>query len=123
LATRESEAQSVAAKTRAEANFRKKEERAKEGAVAMKDYVANGRVVREQMARLRALRLAKEANDAAAEKAAAADIKPKGIKAKGIKPKDAKPKDANPEDAKPKDVKPKAVTKRRVARSDGAGVP
>jgi hypothetical protein len=48
------------ARARAEANF-KKEERAKDGAKAMTEYLANGRLVREKTARLRALRLAKEA--------------------------------------------------------------
>jgi hypothetical protein len=65
LATRASEARSTENKARAEASF-KKEERAKEGAKAMLEYQANGRVVREQMARLKALRLAKEAAAAAA---------------------------------------------------------
>lgn len=51
---------SDAARARAEANF-KKEERAKEGAKAMMEYQANGRLVRERTQRLRALRLAKEA--------------------------------------------------------------
>jgi len=69
LATRASEARSIEAKNRAESSF-KKEERAKEGAKAMLDYQANGRVIREQMARLKALRLAKEAADAAAAAAA-----------------------------------------------------
>jgi hypothetical protein len=50
------------ARARAEANFRK-EERAKEGARAMMDYQANARMVREKTARLKALRLAKEAAD------------------------------------------------------------
>ena len=50
------------ARVRAEANFRK-EERAKDGAKAMTEYQANGRTVRENMERLRALRLAKEAAD------------------------------------------------------------
>ena len=50
------------ARARAEANF-KKEERAKEGAKAMMEYQANNRLVREKTARLRALRLAKEAAD------------------------------------------------------------
>jgi hypothetical protein len=63
LATRASEARSTEVRARAEANF-KKEERAKEGAKAMMEYQANGRVVREQMARLKALRLAKEAQEA-----------------------------------------------------------
>lgn len=50
------------ARARAEATF-KKEERAREGAEAMKEYQANYRAVRENMAQLRALRLAKEAAD------------------------------------------------------------
>jgi hypothetical protein len=47
------------ARTRAEASFRK-EERAKDGAMAMTEYQANIRLVREKTERLRALRLAKE---------------------------------------------------------------
>jgi hypothetical protein len=62
LATRENEARSSEAHARAEASF-KKEERARDGAKAMMEYQANGRAVREKMARLRALRLAKEAAD------------------------------------------------------------
>jgi hypothetical protein len=65
LATRASEARATENKARAEASF-KKEERAKEGAKAMLEYQANGRLVREQMERLKALRLAKEAAAAAA---------------------------------------------------------
>ncbi|MFY9838262.1 MAG: hypothetical protein WAK55_17690 [Xanthobacteraceae bacterium] len=53
-------AKSNDARTRAEASF-KKEERAKEGAKAMMEYQANGRMVREKTERLKALRLAKEA--------------------------------------------------------------
>ncbi len=53
------EARSTAARTRAEASF-KKEERAKDGAMAMMEYLANARMVRERTERLRALRLAKE---------------------------------------------------------------
>jgi hypothetical protein len=62
LPTRSGEAHSSEARTRADASF-KKEERAKDGAKAMMEYVANGKSVREKMARLRALRLAKEAAD------------------------------------------------------------
>ena len=51
-------------RARAEANF-KKEQRAKEGEKAMMEYQAEGRMVREKTARLRALRLAKEAADKA----------------------------------------------------------
>jgi hypothetical protein len=60
LATKASDARSSEARARAEASF-KKEERAKEGAKAMTEYQANGKVVRERMAQLKALRLAKEA--------------------------------------------------------------
>jgi len=72
LATKASEARASEAKARAEASF-KKEERAKDGAKAMMEYQANGRLLRERMAELRALRLAKEAADkehAAGSKAA-----------------------------------------------------
>ena len=51
------------AKDRAEASFRKKEERAREGAKAMTDYEQANRAVLEKTARLKALRLAKEAAD------------------------------------------------------------
>jgi len=70
LATKASEARSSEAKARAEASF-KKEERAKDGAKAMMEYLANGRMVRERMAELRALRLAKEAADKGREAAGA----------------------------------------------------
>jgi len=50
------------ARARAEASF-KKEERAKDGAKAMMEYVANSKMVREKTERLKALRLAKEAAD------------------------------------------------------------
>lgn len=62
LATKAGEARSSAAHARAEATF-KKEERARDGAKAMMEYQANGLAVREKMARLKALRLAKEAAD------------------------------------------------------------
>jgi hypothetical protein len=55
-------------RARADANF-KKEERAKDGAKAMMEYQANSRNAREQMARLRALRLAKEAAETAVDTA------------------------------------------------------
>lgn len=47
------------ARKRAEASF-KKEERAKDGAEAMIEYLANSRATREKTARLKAQRLAKE---------------------------------------------------------------
>ena len=66
MPTRSGGAQSSEARSRADASF-KKEERAKDGAKAMMEYVANGKSVRQKMARLRALRLAKEAADKEAE--------------------------------------------------------
>jgi hypothetical protein len=54
------------ARKRAEASF-KKEERAKDGAEAMIEYLANNRATREKTERLKALRLAKE--NAAADQA------------------------------------------------------
>jgi hypothetical protein len=59
LATRSDEV-----RARAEANF-KKEERAKDGAKAMMEYHAASRMILEKTARLKALRLAKEAADKA----------------------------------------------------------
>ena len=58
LTTRSNEA----ARARGEASF-KKQERDKEGAKAMMEYLANGRMIREKTERLKALRLAKEAAD------------------------------------------------------------
>jgi hypothetical protein len=46
---------------RAEALFKKKEERLREGQEAMADYEAAGHAMREKTARLRALRLARDA--------------------------------------------------------------
>jgi uncharacterized protein involved in exopolysaccharide biosynthesis len=62
LPTRSGGAQSSEARSRADASFRK-EERAKDGAKAMMEYVANSKMVREKTERLKALRLAKEAAD------------------------------------------------------------
>jgi hypothetical protein len=72
-----------AARTRAEANFRK-EERAKDGAKAMMEYQAQNVAIREKTAKLRALRLAKEAQEAQeaqeAKETKAAEKKPAGRK-------------------------------------------
>ena len=57
----------ASARPRAEASF-KKEERAKDGAKAMMEYLANSKIVREKTERLKALRLAKEAADKEAER-------------------------------------------------------
>jgi hypothetical protein len=102
LATRASEARSSEAHARAEANF-KKEERAKDGAKAMMEYQAEGKAIRDKMAKLKALRLAKEAADAAA--AASAPVKPVAVKAAAVKAAAAKPAAAKPAVTKP------AVTK------------
>jgi hypothetical protein len=55
------------AKARAEANFKRKEEQARESANAWTEYQAQFRGVDEKIARLKALRLAKEAAEAAAK--------------------------------------------------------
>jgi hypothetical protein len=59
---------SDAAKARAEAVFKRKQEQAREGAQAWAEYRAKQRAVAENTARLRALRLAKEAAEAQAKK-------------------------------------------------------
>ncbi len=51
------------AKARAEANFKKKQDQAREGAQAWKEYQEQGQATRDKTARLRSLRLAKEAAD------------------------------------------------------------
>jgi hypothetical protein len=53
----------TAAQDQAEAKFKKREEKAQEGAQAMAEYQAAGRAVEKNTTRLRALRLAKEAAD------------------------------------------------------------
>jgi len=52
---------------RAEASFQKKQEQAREGGKARAEYEAEARAVLKKTARLRALRLAKEATEAAAK--------------------------------------------------------
>jgi hypothetical protein len=69
LPTKADVARSSEARVRADASF-KKEERAKDGAKAMTEYLDNARLVRERTERLRALRLAKKAAEEAAEKQA-----------------------------------------------------
>jgi hypothetical protein len=68
----------------------KKEERAKDGAAAMLEYEAEARAIAERTARLRALRLAKEA--AEKDTAAAQPIRPSAPKrqpARSVAPKRA----------------------------------
>ena len=59
------------ARRRADASFKKKELQVREGAKAVADYEADARAVEKKTARLRALRLAR---DAGARQAAAAKI-------------------------------------------------
>jgi len=69
------------AKNKANAAFRK-EQQAREGAVAMAEYVAEQKAARVRMEKLREMRLAKEAQDAeAAAIEVAAEPKPKKKKA------------------------------------------
>jgi hypothetical protein len=71
---------------RAEASFKRKEVQAREASKAMADYQAAHAATREKTARLKALRLEKEAADRAAdEQAPAKPAKPKGA----AKPKSA----------------------------------
>jgi hypothetical protein len=58
---------STEVKARAEASFKRKQEKVREGAKAWAEYESQHRGVDEKIARLRALRLAKEAAEAAAE--------------------------------------------------------
>ena len=61
---------------KAEASFKRKEVQAREATKAMADYYAATAATREKTARLRTLRLAKEAADRAADEQAAAKAKP-----------------------------------------------
>lgn len=56
------------AKAKAEASFKRKEQQAREGAIAMTEYLAAQVAERSKMEKLRALRLAKEAQEVAAPK-------------------------------------------------------
>ena len=78
------------ARDRAEASF-KKEERVREGAKAMAEHLAAAKAVDENTARLRALRLAKEAADRTAAAAKPAPVKSKPAAAR-TKPPAAKKK-------------------------------
>ena len=64
------------AQARAEASFKRKEERVREGKVAMAEYEASTRATRDKTTRLRELRLAKEAADLEAAKNAPPPVKP-----------------------------------------------
>jgi hypothetical protein len=73
LSAKSSEAREVRA--RAELSI-KKEERARDGAKAMMEYLANSQMVRERTERLRALRLAKEAAERDAQRNGKAETAP-----------------------------------------------
>lgn len=51
------------AKAKAEATFKRRQEQARDGAIAMAEYIAAQDATRAKTERLRALRLAKEAAD------------------------------------------------------------
>ena len=70
--------QSKEAQAKAEASFKRKADQARDGKLAVAEYEAAGRAMRERTAKLREQRLAKEAADREAE---AAKPKP-GAKAK-----------------------------------------
>ena len=55
-----------AAKAKAEASFKRKEQQARDGALAMSEYIAGQEATRVKTDRLRAMRLAKEAQEAEA---------------------------------------------------------
>ncbi len=65
----------------------KKEQRAREGAKAMADYTAASHAVREKTARLKALRLAKEATETTSDMASAKVIEKSSAKASTAKSK------------------------------------
>ena len=52
------------AKAKAEASFKRKEQQARDGAIAMSEYLSAQTAERAKMEKLRALRLAKEAQEA-----------------------------------------------------------
>jgi hypothetical protein len=62
-------------RVQAEAKFKRKEAQAQAGAKAMADYEAANRAVTERTARLKALRLAKEATEARGAPAATSSAK------------------------------------------------
>jgi len=53
-----------AAKAKAEASFKRKEQQARDGAIAMAEYLSAQTAERAKMEKLRALRLAREAQEA-----------------------------------------------------------
>ena len=68
------------AKAKAEASFKRKQEQARDGAIAMSEYIAEQAAIRARTERLRALRLAQETAQAAAQDAAPAKPKKKAAR-------------------------------------------
>jgi len=66
-----------AAKAKAEATFKRRQEQAREGAIAMSEYIAAQKAERIKMERLRTLRLAKEAKEAKEARKAEEVVTPK----------------------------------------------
>ena len=73
------------AQARAEASFKKKEEQQREGAKAMAEYLAAGNAERDKTARLKTLREARDAAEAAAK------TKKLAAKSSGLSPGSKKP--------------------------------
>jgi len=69
-----------AAKAKAEASFKRKAEQARDGAIAMAEYVAEQAAVRSKTERLRALRLAREAEQDAQASSDGAGAKKKAAR-------------------------------------------
>ena len=63
--------QTDAAKAKAEASFKRKEQQARDGAIAMAEYLAGQKAQHAKTEKLRALRLAREASEAVDETTAA----------------------------------------------------
>jgi hypothetical protein len=65
---------------KAEASFKRKQEQARDGAIAMSEYIAEQAAIRARTERLRALRLAQESAQAAAQDATPAKPKKKAAR-------------------------------------------
>src|SRR5436305_874409 len=101
-------ASSKDAQKRAESSF-KREERARDGTKAMQEYVDEARAIAERTARLRALRLAKEAAEKN-ENAATVPVEPPLVKSAPVRPTSVRPTSVRPAPVKP-------ASQRRTVRS------
>jgi hypothetical protein len=79
------------AKERAESSFKKKELQARDASKAMAEYQSEARLAREKTVRLKALREAKEAADAAKAAGIVPPKEPAGAKKKATDPKKPAP--------------------------------